>query len=64
MSDVIASILKTAPPPLVNEAEPVPRELEHIISKALRKNREDRYQHITDLLIDLKDCQQEDQRLK
>ncbi|MEP6719625.1 MAG: protein kinase, partial [bacterium] len=59
MSDVIASILKTDPPPLVNEAEPVPRQLEQIISKALRKNREDRYQHIKDLLIDLKDCKQE-----
>jgi eukaryotic-like serine/threonine-protein kinase len=59
MSDVIASILKTDPPPLVNEAEPVPRELEQIISKALRKNREDRYQHIKDLLIDLKDCKKE-----
>ncbi|MEK6405884.1 MAG: serine/threonine-protein kinase [Acidobacteriota bacterium] len=59
MSDVIASILKTEPPPLVHEAEAVPRELEHIVSKALRKNREDRYQHIKDLLIDLKDCKQE-----
>ncbi len=58
-SDVIASILKTDPPPLVHEAESVPRELEHIVSKALRKNREDRYQHIKDLLIDLKDCKQE-----
>lgn len=59
MSDVIASILKTDPPPLVNEGEPVPRELEQIISKALRKKREDRYQHIKDLLIDLKDCKKE-----
>ena len=59
MSDIIASILKTDPPPLTNEAEPVPRELEQIINRALRKNREDRYQHIKDLLIDLKDCKQE-----
>ncbi len=59
ISDVIASILTTDPPPLVNEAEPVPRELEQIISKALHKNREDRYQHSKDLLIDLKDCKQE-----
>jgi TolB-like protein/Tfp pilus assembly protein PilF len=59
MSDVIASILKTEPLPLVNEAEPVPHQLEQIISKALRKNRKDRYQHIKDLLIDLKDCKQE-----
>lgn len=59
ISDVIASILKTDPPPVVNKAEPVPRELEQIINKALRKKREDRYQHIKDLLIDLKDCKQE-----
>ena len=59
VSDVIASILKTEPAPLVNEVEPVPRELEQIISKALRKDREDRYQHIKDLLIDLRDCKQE-----
>ncbi len=58
-SDIIASILKTDPPPLIHEGEPVPRELEHIVSKALRKSREDRYQHIKDLLIDLKDCKQE-----
>jgi hypothetical protein len=37
----------------------VPRELEHIVNKALRKNRDDRYQHVKDLLIDLKDCKQE-----
>jgi serine/threonine protein kinase len=58
-SDVIASILKTEPPPLVHKAELVPRELEHIVNKALRKNRDDRYQHVKDLLIDLKDCKQE-----
>src|SRR6185503_9212814 len=59
MSDIIASILKTDPPPLVHKAGPVPRQLEQIISKALRKDREERYQHIKDLLIDLKDCKQE-----
>ncbi|MCM3903213.1 MAG: tetratricopeptide repeat-containing serine/threonine-protein kinase [Pyrinomonadaceae bacterium] len=58
-SDIIASILKTDPPPLVHEEEAVPRELEHVVSKALRKKREGRYQHIKDLLIDLKDCKQE-----
>lgn len=58
-SDVIASILKTEPPALIHEAGSVPSELEHIILKALRKNRDDRYQHIKDLLIDLKDCKQE-----
>ncbi len=58
-SDVIASILKTDLPPIVRESEPVPRELEQIISKCLRKDREERYQHIKDLLIDLKDFKQE-----
>jgi serine/threonine-protein kinase len=58
-SDIIASILKTVPPPVIHEGEAVPRGLEHIVSKALRKNREDRYQHIKDLLLDLKDCKQE-----
>jgi serine/threonine-protein kinase len=58
-SDVIASILKTEPPPLIHKAELVPRELDHIVNKALRKNRDDRYQHVKDLLIDLKDCKQE-----
>lgn len=59
ISDVIASILKTELPPLVREGEPVPHELEQIISKALRKNRSGRYQHVKDLLIDLKDYKQE-----
>ena len=58
-SDVIASILKLEPPLPVHKTEIVPRELQRIITKALRKNREDRYQHVKDLLIDLKDCKQE-----
>ncbi|MDQ3256309.1 MAG: serine/threonine-protein kinase, partial [Acidobacteriota bacterium] len=58
-SDVIASILKSEPPPFVHHTPGVPRELEHIVSKALRKDREERYQHIKDLLIDLKVFKQE-----
>ena len=59
ISDVIASILKTEPPPLTNEKQPIPRELEHIINKALRKKRQERYQRVKDLLHDLKECQRE-----
>ena len=59
MSDVIASILKTEPAPLTSEAQPIPRELEQIINKALRKNREERYQHAKDLLDDLAECKRE-----
>jgi serine/threonine-protein kinase len=58
-SDCIASILKSEPPPLAHHKPDVPRELEHIVSKALRKDREERYQHIKDLLIDLIDLKQE-----
>lgn len=54
-SDVIAAILKNEPLPLAESVTGVPRELEHIIGKTLKKNRDERYQHIKDLLIDLKD---------
>lgn len=53
--DIIGSILKDEPPPLENFSTDVPAELEHIVSKTLRKNPEKRYQNIKDLLIDLKD---------
>ena len=53
-SDVIAAILKTEPPPLTKYAEHVPPELERIVAKALQKDREERYQAIRDLELDLK----------
>jgi len=49
-SDVIAEILKGEPPPLAEVAPEVPLELERIINKALRKDRESRYQAVSDLL--------------
>jgi serine/threonine protein kinase/Tfp pilus assembly protein PilF len=59
MADVIAAILDHEPPPLARYLSEAPRELEHIVSKALRKNREERYQTAEDLLLDLKDFKQE-----
>ncbi len=56
-SDVIAAILKTEPAPLARYD--VPKDLERIVSRALRKNADERYQHIKDLLIDLKDFKQD-----
>jgi len=53
-SDVIAGILKTEPPPLKKAADDVPPELERIIMKALEKDRDERYQAIKDLELDLK----------
>ncbi len=57
--DVISAILRTEPAPLTHRWPELPRELEHIVSKALRKDREQRYQTVRDLLIDLKDVQRD-----
>lgn len=58
-SEVLASILSDKEPqPLARYSRDVPAELERIISKTLRKNRDERYQTITDLLLDLKSLKQ------
>jgi len=56
--DVIGSILNKEPVPLSRQTPEVPHEIERIINKALRKDREERYQTAKDLLIDLKDVRQ------
>ncbi|MBA2528033.1 MAG: protein kinase, partial [Pyrinomonadaceae bacterium] len=56
-SHVIVSILESEPP-LPGEAE-VPTELERIISKALSKDKEERYQTASDLGLDLKNLREE-----
>ena len=58
-SDTLASILKTEPPPLSRVAPGVPAELARIVTKALRKDREERYQVVKDLWLDLKALKQE-----
>jgi serine/threonine-protein kinase len=58
-SDVIAEILKVEPPPPLEFAPDLPYEVERILSKALRKDRETRYQSVRDLLIDLQDFRKE-----
>src|SRR5262245_36185766 len=57
-SEVIAAILRDAPPPLSEYAPDAPLELEQTIGRTLRKDREERYQNIRDLLNDLKDIKQ------
>jgi serine/threonine-protein kinase len=54
LSEVIALILEREPPPLARYAREVPAEMERIVSKALTKDRETRYQTAKDLLIDLR----------
>ena len=58
-SDVIVAILEREPKPIMWFLPNVPTELQRIISKALRKDREERYQGIKDLLLDLKSLKQE-----
>src|SRR5215510_11058990 len=53
-ADVIAAILEREPAPLSQLRPEVSAELQQIITKALRKDRDDRYQRIEDLLFDLK----------
>jgi len=52
-TDVLSLILQKQPPPIARYAADVPEELERIITKSLVKDRDDRYQTIKDLLIDL-----------
>jgi TolB-like protein/Tfp pilus assembly protein PilF len=53
-SDCIASILTTEPPPLSGVLSDVPVKLQSILQKALRKNRDERYQTIKEMLVDLR----------
>src|SRR5437016_3216363 len=53
-SDCIASILTTEPAPLSGVLPEVPLKLESIVQKALRKNRDGRYQTISGMLADLR----------
>jgi serine/threonine protein kinase len=57
-SVVMAAILNTEAPPISQLRPDVPAVLEWIISKALQKDRDDRYQTAKELLKDLKRLQQ------
>ncbi|MEO6590043.1 MAG: protein kinase, partial [Pyrinomonadaceae bacterium] len=59
VADIIAAILKSEPKPLsVFSNNAALSELDWIISKSLKKEREERYQKIKDLLADLKRLRQ------
>jgi eukaryotic-like serine/threonine-protein kinase len=53
-ADVIAAIVKSEPPAISRMAPDAPEKLVEIISKALEKDADDRYQTIKDLLVDLR----------
>jgi serine/threonine protein kinase/tetratricopeptide (TPR) repeat protein len=58
-SDVIAGILKDEPAPPTKFAPETPPEVERIISRALCKNRDTRYQSAQELLTDLQNFKRE-----
>ncbi len=53
-SDTIVSILDREPAPLSHYAPEVPAELERIVTKALTKDKDERYQTAKDMAIDLR----------
>ncbi|HYN86757.1 MAG TPA: serine/threonine-protein kinase, partial [Pyrinomonadaceae bacterium] len=57
-SDVMAAVLNRDPRPLARLSADVPAELERIVMKALAKDREERYQTVKDLGIDLRRLKQ------
>src|SRR5437868_5478508 len=58
VSEIFANLINRAPQPLARYAANVPDELQRIVAKTLRKNREDRYQTMKDLLADLKELRE------
>ncbi len=58
MTDVMAAILRADPQPLTQCAKPIPPELDRLALKALRKDRDERYQTVRGLLTELKRVKQ------
>jgi serine/threonine protein kinase/Tol biopolymer transport system component len=58
-SDILAAILKSEPPSIAELMPDLPPELVRIINKTLRKDREERYQVVKELLIDLRALKQD-----
>lgn len=56
---VIYSILNEEPKPLTSFRNEVPLELERIVNKALTKSPDERYQHVDEMLVDLKSLTEE-----
>jgi eukaryotic-like serine/threonine-protein kinase len=58
-TDVVVAIVEKEPPPLSRHVEGTPPELERIVKKALRKDRNERYQIVKEMAIDLKSLRRE-----
>ena len=58
MSETFANLITAEPQPISQSVSNVPDKLQDIVLKMLRKRKEDRYQTINDVLIDLKDLRE------
>src|SRR5437867_4120705 len=58
ISDLMVSILERKPAALATYRREIPETLEWIVSKAMRKDREERYQTAKDMAIDLRSLEQ------
>ncbi|HET9711114.1 MAG TPA: protein kinase, partial [Pyrinomonadaceae bacterium] len=54
-NDVIALVLQREPPPLSHYVPAVPDDLQRIVSKALRKDPNERYQTVEEMIADLRE---------
>lgn len=57
--DTVVSILQKEPAPIRDAMPDVPAEIERIVSKQLKKDCDERYQTVKDLLIDLRESRKE-----
>lgn len=58
-TDIVVSIVQKEAPSLIARSGDLPSELQRIVKKALRKERENRYQTIADMLVDLRSLKQD-----
>src|ERR1041384_5004329 len=61
-TDVVVAILERDQPPISEHVEGVPPELERIVKKALRKDKNERYQIVKEMAIDLRSLRKELER--
>ncbi|MGH9882877.1 MAG: protein kinase domain-containing protein, partial [Pyrinomonadaceae bacterium] len=59
MTDTIVAILGREPPPLAQYTAKAPDDLQQILTKALHKQTDERYQMVDDLLVDLRSLKRE-----
>ncbi len=59
MTDILSAIISSDPQPITVLAPHLPRELQRIVQKTLKKKRDQRYQSTQDLLVDLKELREE-----